>query len=317
MMPPTEQKLNEHSEDEAMIDAPSDIESGPVKAEPKASPPPSDGEKKDLKNMFDDDEDLIGDDDGADLLKAEAAPNMYALLLHTPNLPTSSCQHPVLTSTFSSPISTDYSDPSVMRAFYQRLFPWRTHFQWLNHSPIPSKDFQHREIAFELQNKAFVRHRSFNNFEQLRTEVLKLNPTRFEIGPVYSANPRDHKALGKAVCHPIRKELVFDIDLTDYDDVRTCCNKANICNKCWRFITVAIKIIDTALRDDFGFKHIMWVYSGRRGAHAWISDKRAFGMDDAKRRALANYLEVVKGGGNGAKRVQLRRPLHPHLSWVP
>lgn len=110
---------------------------------------------------------------------------------------------------------------------------------------------------------------------------------------------------------------MFDIDLTDYDDVRTCCNKANICNKCWRFITVAIKIIDTALRDDFGFKHIMWVYSGRRGAHAWISDKRAFGMDDAKRRALANYLEVVKGGGNGAKRVQLRRPLHPHLSWVP
>lgn len=80
---------------------------------------------------------------------------------------------------------------------------------------------------------------------------------------------------------------------------------------------MAIKVVDAALRDDFGFDHIMWVYSGRRGAHAWISDKRAREMDDQKRKALAGYLEVIKGGAQSGKKVNVKRPLHPHLAYVP
>ena len=149
----------------------------------------------------------------------------------------------------------------------------------------------------------------------LRKDILRLNPSRFEIGPVYTANPRDRKTLRKSTAfRPLAKELVFDIDLTDYDEIRTCCSKANICHKCWSFITMAIKVVDAALRQDFGFGHIMWVYSGRRGAHAWISDKRAREMDDSKRRAIAGYLEVIKGGAQSGKKVNLRRPLHPHIA---
>ena len=148
----------------------------------------------------------------------------------------------------------------------------------------------------------------------LRKDILRLNPSRFEIGPVYTANPRDRKTLRKSTAfRPVAKELVFDIDLTDYDQIRTCCSKANICHKCWSFVTMAIKVVDTALREDFGFQHIMWVYSGRRGAHAWVSDKRARSMDDHKRKALAGYLEVIKGGTHSGKKVDVKRPLHPHL----
>ena len=141
-----------------------------------------------------------------------------------------------------------------------------------------------------------------------------MNPSRFEIGPVYSSNPRDRKTLRGGQMKPVSKELVFDIDLTDYDDIRTCCTKANICNKCWAFVTMSIKVIDTALREDFGFEHIMWVYSGRRGAHAWVCDKRARLLPDDRRRAIAGYLELIKGGDKSGKRVNLKRPLHPHAS---
>lgn len=149
----------------------------------------------------------------------------------------------------------------------------------------------------------------------IRKDVLRLMPSRFEIGPVYSTNPRDRKQLKNlSAFRPLSKELCFDIDLTDYDDIRTCCDKANICTKCWQFITMAIRVVDVALREDFGFKHIMWVYSGRRGAHAWVCDKKARTMDDQKRRAVAGYLEVLKGGAQSGKKVNIRRPLHPHLT---
>ncbi|KAF6805352.1 eukaryotic and archaeal DNA primase small subunit [Colletotrichum sojae] len=207
------------------------------------------------------------------------------------------------------------SDPEVMRSFYQRLFPWRYLFQWLNHSPSPTNDFGHREFAFTLQNDAYLRYQSFATHDLLRKDVLRLMPSRFEIGPVYSTNPRDRKTLRNASAFkPLAKELCFDIDLTDYDDIRTCCDKANICLKCWQFITMAIKVVDVALREDFGFKHIMWVYSGRRGAHAWVCDKKARTMGDQMRRSIAGYLEVVKGGAQSGKKVNLWRPLHPHLS---
>ncbi|KAH7064275.1 hypothetical protein BKA63DRAFT_525102 [Paraphoma chrysanthemicola] len=201
------------------------------------------------------------------------------------------------------------SKPSI-----NALFPFRPLFQWLNHSPVPTSDFAHREFAFTLPNDAYLRYQSFPTADLLRKQCIQMLPSRFEIGPQYSTNPRDRKTVRKASAfRPIMKELVFDIDMTDYDDIRTCCTGASICHKCWSFITMAIKVIDVALREDFGFKHILWVYSGRRGAHAWVCDKRARELDDQKRRSIAGYLEVLKGGDNAGKKVNARRPLHPHL----
>lgn len=150
---------------------------------------------------------------------------------------------------------------------------------------------------------------------RMRKDVLQHVPPRFDIGPVYSTNPRDRKQLKNLnAFKPVSKEICFDIDLTDYDDIRTCCDKANICLKCWQFMTMAIKVTDVALREDFGFNHIMWVYSGRRGVHAWVCDRKARLMDDQRRRAVAGYLEVLKGGAQSGKKVNVRRPLHPHLA---
>ena len=58
-------------------------------------------------------------------------------------------------------IGAKASDPELMRSFYQRLFPWRYLFQWLNHSPAPTTDFAHREFAFTLQNDAYLRYLSY------------------------------------------------------------------------------------------------------------------------------------------------------------
>jgi hypothetical protein len=107
--------------------------------------------------------------------------------------------------------------------------------------------------------------------------------------------------------------------MTDYDSIRTCCSGAGICRRCWAFISAAVRILDSAIRDQFGFKHLLWVYSGRRGIHLWISDKEAMELTDDQRKAVVGWLTVIQGGKEMHKKVNVRvgsRPLPPSLAYV-
>ncbi|KAG7194099.1 uncharacterized protein KQ657_004807 [Scheffersomyces spartinae] len=204
-----------------------------------------------------------------------------------------------------------------MKFYYERFLPFRYIFQWLNHSPKPTKDFTMREFAYEHRSGAYQRYNSFGGPEEFKESVCQTNPTRFEIGAVYSVNPRERKSLPKQALKPLSKELVFDIDLTDYDDIRTCCSGTDICEKCWKFIKVASMIIEKALREDFGFEHLIWVFSGRRGAHCWVSDAKARQLDEISRKSIVEYLDILNskllGNKSQRKLLNLRKPFHPHI----
>jgi len=129
---------------------------------------------------------------------------------------------------------------------------------------------------------------------------------KVDIGAVYNRPPREKKlALGDF--YACERELVFDIDLTDYDTVRTCCSDANVCPKCWRFITIAVRVLDYLIREHFGFSHMLWVFSGRRGVHCWVADKRARRLPSRGREAIAKYLKFDPRG----TMVTTKRGVHP------
>ncbi|QPG74561.1 hypothetical protein FOA43_001892 [Brettanomyces nanus] len=205
------------------------------------------------------------------------------------------------------PSSADFAN------YYENFMPYKSIFLWLNHSQAPQNDFTHREFAFEYKSGAYQRYNSFANAQEFRNTVVKAQPVRFEVGAVYPIEPKLRKSVSKNMMKPLMKEFVLDIDLTDYDDVRTCCSGTKICPKCWKFITLAIKIVDAALREDFGFQKLIWVFSGRRGVHCWISDYRVRILDEPKRRAIVEYLDILNVKSKNKSGIALRKPYHPHV----
>ncbi|MFH4979956.1 hypothetical protein AB6A40_006665 [Gnathostoma spinigerum] len=175
--------------------------------------------------------------------------------------------------------------------YYKNFFPFKSFCKWLYYGQPPGSYFALREFAFILEGDVHLRFQSFGDSLEFERELCKVNPEKLDIGAVYSHMPKDNKKF--VDFHAVERELIFDIDLTDYDDVRTCCSEAKVCPKCWRWITIAVKVLDKLLKEHFGFQHRLWVFSGRRGVHCWVADEVARKLTNIGRAAVAEYLSLV------------------------
>ncbi|KAG6852322.1 hypothetical protein H0H87_010298, partial [Tephrocybe sp. NHM501043] len=74
--------------------------------------------------------------------------------------------------------------------------------------------------------------------------------------------------------------------------------------------------LDAAIREQFGYEDLLWVYSGRRGIHLWISDKEAMELTDDQRKAVVDWMTVVQSGKESGKKLNVHfgsRSLPPPL----
>jgi DNA primase small subunit len=199
-------------------------------------------------------------------------------------------------------------------------------YKWLSYGNIPQRNyaspgidssfFGRREWSFTIADDIYIRYQSFDTKEDMRQAMIKRQPHKIDIGAVFTAKPNQHTTLTPEAFKPIERELVFDIDMTDYDDIRTCCTGAEICLRCWPYMTMAIKTLQTALTEDFAFQHIFWIYSGRRGVHCWVCDPIARNLTNEARAAIVEYLSVQIGSQENSdkKLKQTFTHVHPSLS---
>lgn len=83
------------------------------------------------------------------------------------------------------------------------------------------------------------------NASELHQALKSKVPTKIDIGPVYTQDPEKRAAYQGEVAgafKPAERELVFDVDLTDYDDVRTSSSGTAMSQRCWSLMNVAIQV---------------------------------------------------------------------------
>lgn len=219
--------------------------------------------------------------------------------------------------------SEDFSS-ELLRIYYDKFFPFFNMHRWLRYGNDPKSAsaavqkefFLRREFTFVMEGDIFQRYRCFKDAEEFKQAVIAQQPVRMEIGAVFSHPPKNHHTVVKEAYKPLERELVFDIDMDDYDEIRTCCQGSRLCSKCWTFMKVGIKTLQRSLRDDFGFQHMLFVFSGRRGVHCWVCDKAARSLSNEHRSAVADYLTLVAGGAGRCKadiRMNGCDELHPSV----
>lgn len=142
----------------------------------------------------------------------------------------------------------------------------------------PAGEYRRWKACETVENlKAFVAHPQFG----------KLN-----VGAMFDKCP-----LERWLCpsgsepKPVQKEFVIDIDMDDYDQLGISKDQIGECDAAFAIVGVGLEVCMEVLRDTFNFQHILPVYSGRRGAHLWVCDKRACLMDDPTRKSIVDFIK--------------------------
>lgn len=161
-------------------------------------------------------------------------------------------------------------DNENLRYYYENLYPFELIYRWLTYNDtIP---FIHRELSFEYENGSVQRYVKFRSADEMKarmTSLMEEPPRKVDAGAIWTGIPaKDSKNV-----RPSQREFIFDFDMNDYDDVRTCCIGKTTCIKCWKFMLVAKDVLTQTLNEDFGFEKFMFVFSGGRGLHIWVCDE--------------------------------------------
>ena len=119
----------------------------------------------------------------------------------------------------------------LLNDYYSRRFPLKMIVRWLAYGN-ERQYLANREFSFTLKNDIYVRYLSFDSAASFAVKLQKDLPIKIDIGAVYNTRPNERKSLIGATMKPVEHELVFDIDMTDYNDVRTCCQYSLCSYRC-------------------------------------------------------------------------------------
>lgn len=197
------------------------------------------------------------------------------------------------------------NETAIVRFFYQNFYPFEMIFDMLDMKRTTS--ITNRIIGFTLLQDSSKLKRYIDRKDRtiLKKEILQSIPFAIHAGrnvePMFNVLPNlNRRSYGKKVLVRVKKELVFDFDASDMDKIveqpdriRPCQCIKTTCDFCWYIVGSAAIVIQYFLVEEFGYKNILWVFSGNRGIHCWVNDQDALILDTEARESIINGMSKI------------------------
>jgi DNA primase catalytic subunit len=190
-----------------------------------------------------------------------------------------------------------------IRNYYSHIVPMSMYNVWFQFITLNNScSSKQREIAFQwkIQDKSpmqrfqFIPHTNY-----LRSTLISNCPHAIHLGGVYLGNLSVREEHARYEELHVKRFLVFDVDMSDYEEDRNrlsdChCEKGarSVCDVCWNaFMEPSRYVLEYILRNLYGFKHFLHIFSGRRGYHVYVLDSRARNLTRNQRNEIASVFE--------------------------
>jgi len=142
-------------------------------------------------------------------------------------------------------------------------------------------DIMNREFGFRKNGEKIVRHKAFSSIQKLRTFLIETAPDHVYFSSSKYADPAAYPMEDKKKSW-IGSDLVFDID---YDHLK---------RPTLREAKKQSEKLMLILKDDLGFKKLLYVDSGSRGFHVHVNDKCVQKLGNPERREIADFFGHYK-----------------------
>jgi hypothetical protein len=175
-------------------------------------------------------------------------------------------------------------------------------------------ELHQREVALEGERPPPLRNALFYSMTEVAETMKRKKAVAIHLGPVFPAHglckpyespaldnelhkPRDidRARFASGTASPLR-QFVIDVDL-ERDRTCACGTQRQVCDVCWAtYMDPAQRVLELLLREWLGFRHFFKVFSGRRGMHYWVVDRRSCLLTNAERASVVEALQRPRPG---------------------
>ncbi len=189
--------------------------------------------------------------------------------------------------------------------------------------PLGIEEIERREFGFgNFDMKIAMRHMAFRSADDFRGYLCREVPTSVSMSTAFYRYP-DARPMEKKEW--LGSELVFDLDASD---LNLPCQREHgrswVCERCFSGVKAeAMKLIEDFLVPDFGISKddIKVNFSGNRGYHIHVKDRRFYSLKGEERRQISDYITARGINLNaffptlGERGTQLRGPRPDSPGW--